>query len=214
MAGNFCDGWTGGIMMDEGDFGDASDVAKDVFFLECQHWMRKEFVERVCAASAKQDDRTLFTLRLEATYQLAEFLYLLWAQGIKSFSQMQTLTELHNDHIVDLTKDQTKMERLGLSRERLLEAMFTVDTLPRLLENWRERPGVIDQSNLARFLATVMSAETCRKVAVACTNAGFLSRERTPYGTILVSSQGILERLLGACAREARIRAGGGAIAQ
>src|SRR6266852_3395645 len=78
----------------------------------------------------------------------------------------------------EATKDETKMDRLGLAGDRLLDAMFTADTLPRLLQNWREQPGAIDQSNLARFLATVMSTETCRKVAVACGTAGFLNRER------------------------------------
>jgi len=40
------------------------------------------------------------------------------------------------------------------------------------------------QSNLARFLAALMSTETCRKIVVACAQAGFLLRERNPYGTI------------------------------
>ena len=64
-----------------------------------------------------------------------------------------------------------------------------------------------DQVPLARFLATVMSAETCRKVVVACGVAGFLAREKSPYGTMLISSRGSLERILGECIRDARKRA-------
>jgi hypothetical protein len=98
------------------------------------------------------------------------------------------------------------MRRMGLKEERLLAAIFTADTLPRLVENWRERPGAFDQSNLARLLAAAMSAETCRKVVVACAEAGLLVRERTSYGTILIVSTGAMEETLGRCLREARRR--------
>lgn len=98
------------------------------------------------------------------------------------------------------------MERLGLTRERLLDAIFTGDTLPRLLQHWRDKPGAIDQSNLARFLATILSSETCRKIVVALARAGFLKREKTAFGTVLVSSSGRLEKLFGDGLRRARER--------
>jgi hypothetical protein len=145
-------------------------------------------------------------LRLEPTYQFAEFLYLLRARNIDSDADIQRLAELQNQYIVGVMKDKTKMVRLGLNSERLLDAMFTADTMPRLVQNWRERAGAIDQSNLARFLALVMSTETCRKVAVACASAGFLARDKTPYGTILVASNGMLERIFGGCVSELRRR--------
>ena len=56
-------------------------------------------------------------------------------------------------------------------RERALESMFTADTMPRLLQHWRESAGAIDQSNLARLLMGVMSTETCRKVVLAFADA-------------------------------------------
>jgi hypothetical protein len=90
-----------------------------------------------------------------------------------------------------------------------LSAIFTADTFPRLVQNWRERPGAFDQSNLARLLAVAMSAETCRKVVVACADAGLLLRERTSYGTIIIVSTGVLEETLGRCLREARQRVAG-----
>jgi hypothetical protein len=185
---------------------DTTEIERDLFFLENLRAMRKDFNDRICEASASHADEVLTTLRLEATYQLAEFFYLLSARGLKSEEQIKTLTQLHNTYIVGLTKDPAKMMRLGLTKDRLLDAMFTADTLPRLLQNWREKPGAMDQSNLARFLATVMSTETCRKVVVACGTAGFLNREKTPYGTMLISSRGDLERILGECTRAARKR--------
>ena len=107
-------------------------------------------------------------------------------------------------------KDPTKMSRIGLSQERALDSMFTLDTMPRLLQNWREQNGSIDQSNLARLLMSVMSTETCRKIVVACAEAGFLKREKTSYGTILVTSNGKLEESFGSCLRDLRSRIQGG----
>jgi hypothetical protein len=88
----------------------------------------------------------------------------------------------------------------------MLDAMFTADTLPRLLQHWGDKPGTLDQSNLARFLAGLMSSETCRKVVVACGQAGFLERERSPYGTMFVRSVGMMERLFAQSLRELRRR--------
>jgi hypothetical protein len=187
-------------------FADADETEKDLIFLECLRSMRKEFTDRICQESGCRDDQVLGNLRLEATYDLGEFLYLLAARRFESIEQIEALTQLHNAHIVALTKDAAKMKRLGLARDRLLDAMFTADTLPRLLQTWRDNPGAIDQSNLARLLATVMSTETCRKVVLACATAGFLERERTPYGTIVIRSNGTIERIFGACVRGTRNR--------
>jgi hypothetical protein len=165
-------------------------------------WSRKEFQDRVCTASESQKEGTLETLRLEATYQFAEFLFLIRAQHFETAADIHRLAELHNQYIVDLLKDSAKLDRMGLNKGRALEAMFTADTMPRLLQNWRDKPGAIDQSNLARVLMSVMSTETCRKVVVASAEAGFVDRTRTPYGTMLVQSKGGLEDIFGSILRE------------
>jgi hypothetical protein len=187
-------------------FADVAEVEADLALLENLRWARKAFLDGVCEESASRDEDVLATLRMEATYQVAEFLYLLRARGIETGEQMQMLAELHNQYVVDLTKDADKAARLGLNRARLLDAIFTADTLPRLLHHWAERPGTLDQSNLARFLVALMSTETCRKVVVACGDAGFLVRERSPYGTVLVRSTGMLERVFAECLRDLRRR--------
>jgi hypothetical protein len=170
--------------------------------LENLRWSRKEFLDRICLSSSSPDERILGTLRLDATYQLAEFYFLIDVRGIETEADVKKLAELHNQYIVDIMKDPTKMNRIGLTRERALEAMFTSDTMPRLLQNWRKKKGAIDQSNLARLLMTAMSTETCRKVVLGCAEAGFLNREKTPYGTIIVSSNGKLEDIFGNCIRD------------
>jgi hypothetical protein len=185
-------------------FADAGELEPDLALLESLRWGRKEFVDRVCDASESRHDDVLATLRLEATYQLAEFLYLLRARRIEGVDQIRMLAELHNQYLVELTKDRGKLARLGLNRDRLLDAIFTADTMPRLLQHWAEKPGTLDQSNLGRFLAALMSTETCRKVVVACAQAGFLLRERSPYGTMFVRSAGTLERLFAQCLRDLR----------
>jgi hypothetical protein len=195
--------------MSEDVFADRSQLMADLDTIEIFRWYRMVFAERLSAASETRDEEVLATLRLEATYQLAEFYYVLKARGIGTEEQIRALAEVHNGYIAELTKDPAKMSRLGLKEERLLGAMFTADTFPRLVQNWRERPGAFDQSNLARLLTVVMSAETCRKVVVACAEAGLLKRERTSYGTILIVSTGVLEETLGRCLREARQRIAG-----
>src|SRR3954470_22975563 len=149
-------------------FADAAEVEADLALLESLTAARKEFLDRLGAESQSKDDQVLASLRMESAYLLAEFLYQLRARGLETEEQVELLARLQNDYIVDLMKDSAKMARLGLTSDRLLDAMFTADTMPRLIQHWRERPGAIDQSNLARFLVTLMSTETCRKVVVAC----------------------------------------------
>lgn len=185
---------------------ESSEVEADLVLLESVRRSKKEFFDRICGESRSKDEKVLSVLRLEATYQFAEFFYLLKAQKIDTEAELRRLAEIHNQYIVDLMQDEAKMVRLGLSKDRMLDAMFTADTMPRLLQNWREQPGAIDQSNLARLLFSIMSTETCRKIAVACERAGFFAREKTPYGTILVCSNGALERIFGVGIRELRLR--------
>jgi hypothetical protein len=187
-------------------FSQRGDLERDLELLEVLRWGRKEFADRLVQESRSRKSDTLDLLRSEPGYQLADFFYLLKARRIETEEDIRTLAELHNQYIVDLTRDAEKMSRLGLKRERLLDAILTADTMPRLLANWRESSGAIDQSNLARLLVTVMSSETCRKLVVAFADAGFLKRERTPFGTMVVSSTGIMEQMFGNCIREMRLR--------
>ena len=178
-------------------FDESAELGADLNLLECMTAARKAFVERICEESASKEAHVIEMLRLDSAYQLAEFMYLLRARGIASEEQIRLLADLHNDYIVNLARDEQKMARLGLNPNHLLDAMFTSDTMPRLLQHWREHPGAIDQSNLARFLFALMSAETCRKVLVACEAAGFIRRQKTAAGALLVVSRGVLEDIFG-----------------
>lgn len=161
---------------------------------------------RALALAPASDIEARAALQQESAYQLSEFYYLLHAQRLRTADQIGIFAELHNDHIVRLLNDPDKMRRLGLTKSRMLDAILTADTLPRLVQTWQDRPGAIDQSNLARFLATTMSVETCRKTVIALAHLGFLERATSTYGAVIVFSNGQLEKLVGTCVTDARTR--------
>jgi hypothetical protein len=187
-------------------FADPTEVNADLAVLEHLTAARKDFLDSLCAQSSSQDEQALSLLRSESTFLLAQFFYLITARGLFASDQIAQFADLHNQYIVQLLDDPIKMARLGLTSARLLDAMFTADTLPRLIQNWETRAGAIDQSNLARFLVTLMSAETCRKVLVACESAGFVERTRTSSGATVICSTGVLEQLFGSYLRAIRKR--------
>jgi hypothetical protein len=193
-------------MTNQDVFADMREVDADLQVQETILWSRAVLPSRLVEASASKDIEVAEQLRIEAMYQFAEFFYLLRAREIDSAEAIGNLADIHNAHISALTQDKAKMRRLGLNAERLLKAIFTSDTMPRLIETWRERPGCIDQSNLARFLVTVMSAETCRKLALACEKAAFVERIKSPFGAVLLSSTGGLEQIFGKVLRDQRLR--------
>ena len=187
-------------------FADESAIAADLSLQECLLWSRAELFDRLTSSSLSQNEATLETLRLDAASQFAEFFYLIRARKIEKTEQIARLAEIHNEHIDLLCRDAPKMKRLGLRKDRLLDSIFTSDTLPRLTEIWRLHPGRIDQSNLARFLATAMSTETCRKLVIASADAGFLARSKSPFGAVLVQSTGVMEQIFGGVLRDLRYR--------
>lgn len=187
-------------------FSDAAALAADLELQEHLLWARTAIPSRLLEASLDPDASLAESFRIDAMYQFCEFFYLLKARNITNVEAIERLAEIHNLHVDMLTRDAEKMSRLGLRKDRLLDAVFTSDTLPRLVETWRECPGRIDQSNLARFFVTVMSAETCRKLIVASASAGFLERSRSPWGTVLVRSTGTMETVFGCMLRELRQR--------
>jgi hypothetical protein len=184
---------------------DTDEIAKDIATLQAYRRGRLDFNARVIEASRDQSAEVLAALRSDATYQLAEFYFLFSGFGIKSITEFDQLIERHNDYVSALLADADKMQRMGLSKERLLSAIFDGETRPRLLKIWSDDPGALDQSTLARFLVAVMSDETARKTIVACGKAGLLERQNSVFRIVLVKSTGLLERTYGQCLRELRL---------
>jgi len=179
-------------------------LERDFATLDCVAKMRLSFEERLCEASASRDEAVLDALRQEKMFEFAQFYFTIAAMGLDGPEDASILADLHNDRILNLLKDKAALKRRGFREDRLLKAIFTADTQPRLELFWRERPGALDQSNLARFMVTQMSAETLRKLIEACEAAGFVERITHPLGGVVVTSTGAIERMLASCLRELR----------
>ena len=183
----------------------SNELEADLYLLERMRYSRAQLNETICTASLSQASNVIQTLRLESSYHLCEFFFLLKANGFYETDDIQMLADMHNRYLADILKDPVRMQRMNVSSDRLLQAIITGDTMPRLLEVWRHNRGSLDQSNLARFLVTIMSTETCRKLVVAFTSAGFLERSRTAHGTVVIRSNGAIEDIFGASIRQLRL---------
>ncbi len=178
---------------------------QDFLALEHLHRVRANFRSRICEASRDRAEDVQDILRTDGMFDFAEFFFTIDAMGLKAPEDISILADLHNRRIEAIVGDPDILRRRRLNRERLLAAIFTSDTRPRLEEIWRELPGSLDQSNLARFLLPQMSSETSRKLILTSQSAGFLSRRKTPYGSIVVNSTGVMEAVFGRCIRQMRL---------
>lgn len=147
------------------------------------------FIERVDANQLAD----MPIIQSDATFYVAEFYYRLRAFDIKAVEDLKAFALQHNERIAKTISSQQKFCRSRTRLLRIERAIFSTDVMGRLLQNWREHPGAMDQSNLARFLALEMSTESCRKVILALSEMACFERLPTPYGTTLVISNGWLE---------------------
>ena len=185
-------------------FADDGETMRDIRTCEALHEARASFQDALVDRSAVRDRHFVTQLRQESVYQMAEFFFLLQAFRLDGEEKIRRYAELHNQHLEGLQSDRAKMRRLGLSPTRVKKGMFSPDSIPKLVENYRSGDGAIDQSDLSRLLIEVMSPETCRKTAVTLTEAGYLERRRSPYQSVLVRSTGALERIFARSLRHVR----------
>ena len=185
-------------------FADDAETMRDIRTCEALHEAKAAFQDALVEGSAVQDRHFVAQLRQEPPYQIAEFFFLLRAFRLDSEEKVRRYAELHNRHLHLLQTDRAKMRRLGLSPTRVRKGMFSPESIPKLVENYRTGDGAIDQSDLSRLLIEVMSPETCRKTAVMLTEARYLERRRSPYQSVLVRSTGALERIFAQSLRHVR----------
>jgi len=168
-----------------------------LLLLEAMRQAKADFFKALCAASLSDNPDVQVALRQDSAFQLAEFFYLIEAYGMGTPEAICRLADAHNAYLHGLAQDRDKMRRMGLRSDRIERAIFGPEHLAKLGENYARTPPAIDQSDLSRLLTIVMSSETCRKLCVACEDAGFLGRAKSPYGAMLVRSTGVMERVYG-----------------
>lgn len=164
-----------------------------------------DFERRICAASASREEWGLEQLRLDKMWEFAEFYFSIVAMGLDGPDDIDIVAELHNERLTRLIRDEKGLQSRGLRKDRLLDAIFTADTLPRLKQIWREQPGALDQSNLGRFLVTQMSAEKARQIVKAAEAAGFPIVSSHAFGAKIIVSTGVMEKALAESLREMRL---------
>lgn len=168
--------------------------AKSVKILDCLREYRSTFVGALLNRAKSTDVGLISMLNSDASQAIAQFFYRLREARVESAEDLRAVALQHNQNLACVSEAEAR--HLRLKPERIERAIFSADVMQRLMQNWRERKGAIDQSNLARFLVLDMSTETCRKAVVALSQAGCLERVPTPYGTTLVISNGQLEDIL------------------
>ncbi|QTL04434.1 hypothetical protein J5J86_03570 [Aquabacter sp. L1I39] len=157
---------------------------------------RKVFFNCLLSQVHERDHNVEAMLASDASLVIAQFFYRIREAGVESVEDIREIALRHNLELSRLTGSEAEARHVRLKPERIQRAIFNGDVMQRLIQNWRDQKGAIDQSNLARFLVLEMSTETCRKAVVALSQAGCLDRVPTPYGTTLVISNGRLESIV------------------
>ena len=143
------------------------------------------FQDRLMEVSLSRDERILAQLRREEILEFAGFYYAIEAMG--------------------LTTPQDSLVLLDFHAVRAPAGPFFDDfELLRLEEIWCERPGALEQSMLARFLAPAMPEAVSHRLIGACETAGFLTRRATVRNAVVVASTGVMEEILADCLRDMR----------
>jgi hypothetical protein len=118
---------------------DRSEAEKDLAALEYMRRARLNFEERICEASATQNEAILEVLRLESMFEFAEFYFAVRVMGFNEPDDITILAKLQNQRIIDLEKNPIELRRRRLTKERVLKGMFTNDTH----RVWPEWPRLI-----------------------------------------------------------------------
>ncbi len=144
-------------------------------------------------------------LRQETIYEIAQFFYFMKVFGIDCAENLRIFALSHNANIKDLLENSDEQDRLGVPKKRLQDALFDSDEmLDRLETICGPGPVKLSQSDLARFLVEHMSSETCRAGVKVLGDAGYLQFSKSPFGAVLIQSNGTMEQIFGGYVRSFR----------
>jgi hypothetical protein len=173
----------------------AADYGRLVDLHEAVRTAKAAFFAALADRSASRDLKVLTGLRQDSVYGMSEFFFLFRSMGIDTPQRIARYVDVHNAYIQELKSDRQKLTQLGLMPQRLTRAEFNDENKRKLTANFSSTPPTFDQSDLARLLAIMMSAETCRNTVITLAEAGFLDRQQSPYKAMLIRSTGTLEAL-------------------
>jgi hypothetical protein len=144
------------------------------------------------AATGKiAQDAPVALLRSDNAFQVAEFYYLVDEFRLNTPERIASFIDKHNQDMDALLNTPDKMQLQGVQRARLIEAMFSSEQKAKVVENTVGGRLRLDQSDIGRFLAPLISPETCRKTLVAVANGGLF--ERINVGQVIIVSTGAIE---------------------
>jgi hypothetical protein len=187
------------------DEGRPDNIEADIAVFENVSLARARFFDGIVENRNKNAGIGARELRQDTVYQLAEFYYLLGVFEISGGDGLARLGKAHNRKIEELCDSPDLHDKLGIQPQRLEDAMFdTDDKIARLQANCGANGVRLSQSDLARFVIEYMSPETCRTVVKVLAEAGYLHLTNSPFGAVLVASNGRLEEIYGEHIRSLR----------
>jgi hypothetical protein len=175
-----------------------NELKKNWLALDMVRRAKATFVDHLCRESLSQDAAILGHLASDPMFAFAEFYYAIHAMGLTGADDIIVLLDMHNERIAALAN-------IWLPPHWLAGAIFPDVELIRLEEIWRDMPGGLQQSMLARFLAPHMREEIVYMLVIACEEAGFVTRTATVRNSVVVSSTGVMEEIMTTCLRDMRL---------
>lgn len=165
--------------------------------IERLHRGRLAFLNHIAANLGYDHYKKAISVSNGAGFAIAEFLYLLELNDLKSSEGILAVGEAHNAALDALTEDDAKKKRIGRNAGDIKAARFSPRGLKKLVENFKHRPPSFDQSDLSRLLAMQLSTENCRRVIKILVDLKLLESWDSPFGSVIVFSPGTLERAYG-----------------
>ena len=182
-----------------------AELEADILLFEEMFSAKARFFDQMVESRSPDSTVEIRELRQENIYEIAEFYYLLKIFKINSPAKLRKFGKSHNENIEELLQNKPERDKLGVQPQRLEEAVFdTEEKLDRLMANCRNGKIRLSQSDLARFVVEYMSFESCRTTVKILSDAGYLERSKSPFGAILIGSNGKLEGIFSTYIRSFR----------
>jgi hypothetical protein len=153
-------------------------------------WLDAKIVEHMGGLSVTEEK----AVRGEYAYNVSEFFYVSRELGLLHRERLQRLIARHNADMKELLRDPSRARNMGLSPQRVGEAIFSPDQETKILEDQPvdgQEALQLDLSDMSKLLAPLMSEESCRKILRYMAKAGLLKTRGK--GRVFVSSPGLLE---------------------